>query len=167
MAMDAHASVEPSPRLVAPPTRPRERRRDKRFACSLAVEVRGRSAERVRCLDVSHRGLLVEEGTERPLRHVVQLALGLPSGPITVMANVVRRVQTAAGPALGVVLVGLGGPAQRAWDAFIRDVMRTGRAGTFPDTLPPFTQRARTAPASRADNTVIDDDDLDDIWDDD
>ncbi|HEY1097436.1 MAG TPA: PilZ domain-containing protein [Myxococcota bacterium] len=127
----ANDSSTSGPFKVAPSTRASDKRRSKRFARSIDVDiVDKRGARRGRAVDVSRHGLFVAVVDPPANRHLVQLIIQLPDGPMPAAATVSR---TLAGQGVGLSLFALSSDAKRRWDAFI---IRTQQELTDPRGLP-------------------------------
>ena len=94
-----------------------EQRRSSRFRQSVDVDlIDKRGARRGRAIDIARHGLFVAIVDPPHNRHLVQLVLHLPDGPLQAAATVSR---TLAGQGVGLQLFALSSEAKRRWDAFI------------------------------------------------
>jgi len=109
----------------------RSERRQFRYACEIAVEVRrGRAKAWHMTRDVGFRGVFIHSEILPPLRHLLQLAFILPEGPrIETHGMVVHLVKE--GPereiGFGVQLLGLDGRARSDWDHFVHRLVRESK----------------------------------------
>ncbi len=94
-----------------------EQRRSRRFRQAVEVDIIDkRGPRRGRAIDVARHGLFVSIADPPHLRHLVQLVLHLPDGPLQVAAAVSR---TLPGQGVGLSLFAMSAPAKQRWDAFI------------------------------------------------
>lgn len=110
-------------------------RRDARHAVRLPVAVlRGREATFVEAIDASFRGVFLTLAAPPPIRSLVRLRIGLPSGALETHGMVIH-VTSGHAPALpgeatraqavegvGLEFWGLSGIERGAWEMFIREV---------------------------------------------
>ena len=94
-----------------------EQRRSRRISRSVDVEISDKHGRRRgRAIDVSRHGLFVAVVDPPHNRHLVQLIIHLPDGPMPAAATVSR---TLPGQGVGLSLFALSSEAKRRWDAFI------------------------------------------------
>ena len=92
-------------------------RRSRRFGQRIDVDVIDRhGTRRGRAIDVARHGLFVAVVDPPRDRHLVQLVLHLPDGPLQAAASVSRIIP---GQGVGLSLFALSTDAKRRWDAFI------------------------------------------------
>ena len=92
-------------------------RRSRRFGQRIDVDVIDRhGTRRGRAINVARHGLFVAVVDPPRDRHLVQLVLHLPDGPLQAAASVSRII---AGQGVGLSLFALSTDAKRRWDAFI------------------------------------------------
>ena len=120
--------------LPAPPTSSSgaEQRRSKRFQRSVDVEITDKHGRRRgRAIDVSRHGLFVAVVDPPHNRHLVQLIIHLPDGPLPAAATVSR---TLAGQGVGLSLFALSSEAKRRWDAFIAQAQQEQQSSSSSST---------------------------------
>lgn len=109
----------------------RDQRRSQRHRCVLDVEV-GRGDKKfshVKSYDVSKHGLFVFTADPPADRHLVQLIVKLPDGPLPATAFVSRRVPDRGA---GLEMFALSAQSKERWDAFIDSL--EGRPESHPTT---------------------------------
>lgn len=109
----------------------REQRRSHRHRCILDIDLArgGKKFLHVQSLDVSKHGLFVLLGDPPADRHLVQLIVSLPDGPMPATAFVSRRVPDHGA---GLELFALSAQSKERWDAFIDSL--EGRPESHPTT---------------------------------
>lgn len=125
----------------------KEQRRSPRIRHELVVELHDkRGARTVQALDVARHGLFLATGGEPPrARHLVQLTVHLPDGPIKAAASVTRTLKNEDHiDGVGVQFFALSDDAKQRWDDFILDLQRST------SSEPREVQRARAAPSAGA-----------------
>ncbi|OGQ11648.1 MAG: hypothetical protein A2138_09210 [Deltaproteobacteria bacterium RBG_16_71_12] len=106
----------------------KEQRRSRRIRHDLKVEMFDRRGARVlHALDVARHGLFLATTDPPRDRHLVQLLVYLPEGPIKVAATVMRTVRTQHDfeDGVGVQFFALSEDAKRRWDDFVFTLLRT------------------------------------------
>lgn len=106
----------------------KEQRRSPRFRHDLKVELFDKRGARVlHAVDVARHGLFLTTADPPRDRHLVQLLVYLPEGPIKVAATVMRTVKTKADhdEGVGVQFFALSEDAKRRWDDFVFGLQRT------------------------------------------
>jgi hypothetical protein len=94
-----------------------DQRRSRRYRQALRVDlVDKRGARSGTAVDVARHGLFVAIVDAPHNRHLVQLTLHLPDGPLQAAATVARVLP---GQGVGLALFALSADAKRRWDAFI------------------------------------------------
>lgn len=111
-----------------------EQRRSRRYAQALDVElVLGRNRIEAKTLDVSRHGLFVATETTIAERQLLQLVIGLPSGPLPATAVVSHSKTGRGGDAgIGLQLFALSSWSKQKWDEFVYGL---DAAGAAPSTL--------------------------------
>ncbi|MBI1945106.1 MAG: PilZ domain-containing protein [Deltaproteobacteria bacterium] len=107
---------------------PKEQRRSRRIRHDLKVELFDKRGARVlHALDVARHGLFLATTDPPRDRHLVQLLVYLPDGPIKVAATVMRTVKTQHDfdDGVGVQFFALSEDAKRRWDDFVFELQRT------------------------------------------
>jgi len=113
-----------------------DQRRSRRFRQQVEVDVIDRhGTRRGRAIDVARHGLFVAVVDPPHNRHLVQLVLHLPDGPLQASATVSR---TLPGQGVGLSLFSLSSDAKRRWDAFIIRAQQTIESA--PALTPPSSQ---------------------------
>lgn len=133
-------------------------RRSRRFREALRVDIVDKRGTRTgTAVDVARHGLFVAIVDPPHNRHLVQLTLHLPDGPLQAAATVARVLP---GQGVGLALFALSADAKRRWDAFIalaqqHELAQTSRPPTSPfmpapspspspSQLPSFLVRLKT-----------------------
>ena len=102
-----------------------DKRRSRRFRFNIDVDVSDRRGlRRGRAVDVARHGLFISIVDPPQNRHLVQLVIHLPHGPVQAAATVSR---TLAGQGVGLALFSLSDEAKRRWDSFIVEVQQRDR----------------------------------------
>lgn len=131
----------------------KEQRRSQRIRHDLVVELHDKNGARtVHAMDVARHGLFLATGQQAPReRHLVQLTVHLPDGPIKAAASVTRTLKNDGVDGVGVQFFALSDEAKQRWDEFIFDLQRSlsspGRpaasvASLGPSFGPPSTREA-------------------------
>lgn len=106
----------------------KEQRRSPRFRHDLKVELFDKRGARVlHAVDVARHGLFLTTADPPRDRHLVQLLVYLPEGPIKVAATVMRTVKAKVDheEGVGVQFFALSEDAKRRWDDFVFGLQRT------------------------------------------
>lgn len=106
----------------------KEQRRSPRFRHDLKVELFDKRGARVmHAVDVGRHGLFLATQDPPRDRHLVQLLVYLPEGPIKVAATVMRTVKARVDheEGVGVQFFALSEDAKRRWDDFVFALQRT------------------------------------------
>ena len=99
-----------------------DQRRSARFRFHVDVDVCDRGGlRRGRAIDVARHGLFISIVEPPRNRHLVQLVIHLPYGPVQAAATVSRSL---AGEGVGLALFALSEDAKRRWDSFILEVQQ-------------------------------------------
>jgi hypothetical protein len=111
--------------VSTPPTK--DQRRSPRFRHELLVELHEKQRTRkLYALDVGRHGLFLATDDPPHERHLVQLTVHLPEGPIRAAASVMRTIKGRADvDGVGVQFFALSGIAKQRWDDFIFALHRT------------------------------------------
>ncbi|MEW5847882.1 MAG: PilZ domain-containing protein [Myxococcota bacterium] len=99
-----------------------EQRRSRRYAAELTVFLHTRERHHpATTVNVARHGMLVATDVPLGLRHLVQLTVHLPTGPIRATASVARVVKLPVTglPAVGVQFFALSADAKRNWDRYV------------------------------------------------
>lgn len=113
-----------------------EQRRSRRFRHALDVDIVDRGGvRRGRAVDVARHGLFVAVVDAPRNRHLVQLVIHLPDGPMQAAATVMR---TLPGQGVGLSLFALSSETKHRWDAFIAHASQHAPSVPMP-TLPTTT----------------------------
>ena len=127
-----------------------DKRRSKRFRFNVDVDVSDRrGVRRGRAVDVARHGMFIAIVDPPHNRHLVQLVIHLPRGPVQAAATVSR---TLAGQGVGLSLFALSDDAKRGWDGFIAEVQQQEqrsaagepRTAAMSTGAPAFLLRLRT-----------------------
>jgi hypothetical protein len=103
---------------------PHEQRRSRRVRHQLRVDVIDRrGSRRATASDVARHGLFVTIADPPPVRHLVQVVLHLPDGPLHAAATVARTLPSRG---VGLDLFALSAEAKRRWDAFVALAQQQG-----------------------------------------
>lgn len=137
--------------VSAPPTIARDQRRSPRIRHELLVELHEKQGtRRLHAVDVARHGLFLATDDPPHERHLVQLTVHLPQGPIKAAASVMRTLKHDNHvDGVGVQFFALSGDAKQRWDDFIFALQRTtpSRGVTRPPALSPAASRGpMTAP---------------------
>ncbi len=117
-----------------------EQRRSRRFRHALDVDIVDRGGvRRGRAVDVARHGLFVAVVDAPRNRHLVQLVIHLPDGPMQAAATVMR---TLPGQGVGLSLFALSSETKHRWDAFIAHASQHAPSVPMP-TLPTTTLNRR------------------------
>ena len=116
-----------------------EQRRSRRFPRILPVEIIiGRETVSAETVDVSRHGLFIATEAEMAERQLVQLTIGLPSGPLAATAVVSHRKATGGHDGAGLQLFALSTASKTLWDEFVYSLDAAGLAPT-PSPVAPDT----------------------------
>ena len=125
----------------------KEQRRSRRIRYDLKVELFDkRGARELHAIDVARHGLFLATTDPPRDRHLVQLLVYLPEGPIKVAATVMRTVRTHHDDedGVGVQFFALSEDAKRRWDDFVFSLQRT--TPTHGTPRPKLADQAPPAP---------------------
>jgi hypothetical protein len=111
--------------VSTPPTK--DQRRSPRYRHDLVVELHEKQRTRkLHAVDVGRHGLFLVTDDPPHERHLVQLTVHLPEGPIKAAASVMRTIKhDARVDGVGVQFFALSGDAKQRWDDFIFALQRT------------------------------------------
>ncbi len=122
------------PAASAPVVSSAEQRRSRRFRRSVDVEITDKHGRRRgKAIDVSRHGLFVAVVDPPHNRHLVQLVIHLPDGPMSVAATVSR---TLAGQGVGLSLFAMSSDAKRRWDLFITQAQQESQPSSKSSSSP-------------------------------
>jgi hypothetical protein len=100
-----------------------EQRRSKRYRQELAVELHDRSGSRhLHAVDVARHGMFIRTDDPPRPRHLVQLTVHLPTGPISAAVTVSRAIhepKVGGDKGVGVQFFALSAEAKSRWDEYI------------------------------------------------
>ena len=106
----------------------KDQRRSQRIRHELVVEIHDRQgARRLHAVDVARHGLFLVTDTPPRERHLVQLTVHLPDGPIRAAASVTRKGTQNLEGGVGVQFFALSDEAKQKWDDFIFGLQRGPR----------------------------------------
>lgn len=112
--------------VSVPPTSVKDQRRSPRIRHELVVELHEKQrTRRLFALDVARHGLYLATDDPPHERHLVQLTVHLPQGPIKAAASVMRTIKhDNLVDGVGVQFFALSGDAKQRWDEFIFALQR-------------------------------------------
>jgi hypothetical protein len=120
-------------------------RRSRRYRQALRVDVVDKRGTRTgTAVDVARHGLFVAIVDPPHNRHLVQLTLHLPDGPLQAAATVARVLP---GQGVGLALFALSADAKRRWDAFIALAQQHEQAHTSRPPTSPFMPSLSPSPS--------------------
>lgn len=107
-------------------TQRQEQRRSKRYRQDLVVELHDKGGTReLLALDVARHGMFIQTDDPPRARHLVQLTIQLPSGPISAAVTVSRAIHEPKGggpKGVGVQFFALSAEAKARWDEYIQSL---------------------------------------------
>ena len=125
---------------------PKEQRRSRRIRHELVVELHEKGgARRLHAIDVARHGLFLATDNPPRERHLVQLTVHLPRGPIRAAGSVTRTLRGNADheDGVGIQFFALSDEAKERWDEFIFELQRATPARGTPKYQPPADNPSR------------------------